>query len=71
MIRLLKAVGFVCFVLFLPIYPIFWLTCRLTAQQCPECGSKWKTELVGEWDGEMWECHSCGHYWEVPYRCDS
>lgn len=46
----------------------FWLLCRLTARRCPACRSKWRTELVGEWDGEMWACHACGHYWEVPCR---
>jgi hypothetical protein len=58
-------------VLLLPLYPILflhWLACRLHAQRCPECGSGWKTELVGEWGDEQWMCHHCGHGWFVPYR---
>mgnify|MGYP001609615102 CR=1 FL=1 len=51
--------------LFLPLYPLFWLSCRLRAQVCPKCGSKWRTELVGEWDCEMWDCHACGYQWET------
>lgn len=51
--------------LFLPFYPLFWVMCRLEAKPCPECGEKWFTELVGEWDGEQWRCSRCEHYWEV------
>lgn len=43
---------------------MFWLTCRVSAKRCPACGSKWQTELRGEWDGEMWTCHACSHNWE-------
>lgn len=42
-----------------------WLFCRLFAERCPRCGSKWDTELFGEWGGELWDCHACGHHWEV------
>lgn len=45
----------------------FWLSCRLGARKCPQCGSKWRTELRGEWGGEDWKCHACGHAWETPY----
>ena len=41
-----------------------WLSCRVTARRCPRCGSKWRTELVGEWDAEQWQCRRCGKYWE-------
>ena len=42
----------------------FWLRCRLTARPCPACGSRWRTELTGEWDGEEdWRCHACGRHW--------
>ncbi len=51
------------FFLYLPLAPGLWLYCRLTAQQCPNCKSKWRTELVGEWDGEDWHCHNCGQFW--------
>ena len=43
-----------------------WLLCRLTARRCPRCGSRWRTELVGEWETEAWACHACGYYWETP-----
>lgn len=43
-----------------------WVLARLTARRCPVCGSKWRTHLVGEWDGEMWSCRACDHYWESP-----
>jgi hypothetical protein len=55
----------VLFVLFLPFWPVFYLMCRLKAKQCPHCGEKWYTELVGEWDGEDWHCRTCGGYWTV------
>lgn len=45
---------------------LFWLVCRLKAQRCPRCGSRWQTELQGEWDGEMWHCHNCGLGWDYP-----
>lgn len=45
-----------------------WLACRLTAERCPECGSRWQTQLTGEWDGEEdWSCLACGYSWAVPY----
>jgi hypothetical protein len=53
------------YILMLPFWPLFWLSCRLKAKRCPNCGSKWQTELVGEWDCEMWRCHNCTHYWET------
>lgn len=56
------------FALFIPFWPLFWLMCRLHAQVCPQCGSKWQTELMGEWQGEHWKCHNCQHSWEVPYE---
>ncbi len=56
-----RALRLLCF----PMWPLFWLLCRLQSKQCPQCGSKWQTELVGEWDGQHWKCHSCGHYWET------
>lgn len=43
----------------------FWFMCRLTAERCPECGSKWQTELQGEWNGELWKCHCCQCCWET------
>lgn len=43
----------------------FWLSCRLTAKRCPQCSSKWQTELQGEWGGELWKCHACGCCWET------
>lgn len=49
------------------VLPLHWLLCRLTAERCPRCASKWRTELFGEWDGEMWDCRACGHYWDVRY----
>lgn len=51
---MLRVVRFVCGVLWLlmlPAWPFFWLMCRLQAEQCPRCGSRWRTTLVGEWDG--------------------
>lgn len=45
----------------------FWISCRMSARQCPACGEKWLTELVGEWDGEDWHCASCSHYWNRKY----
>lgn len=55
-----------CFLLLLcllPFWPLLWLSCRIGAARCPDCGSKWQTELMGEWDGEDWKCHNCGLYW--------
>ncbi len=52
-------------VLFLPLWPVFYYWCRMTAKPCPKCGEDWYTELVGEWDGEHWKCHTCKHYWET------
>lgn len=43
----------ILFIFMIPFWPIFWLDCRLSAKQCPQCQSKWRTELVGEWDGEI------------------
>ncbi len=63
--RILRVVNAVLFVLFIPFLPFFWLSCRLSAQRCPECGSKWQTELTGEWDGEDWHCHCCENRWIV------
>ena len=60
----LRALYAVLFVLFLPFWPVFWLQCRLSARPCPKCGESWRTELVGEWDCEMWKCRRCEHYWE-------
>lgn len=56
-------------VLVSPILALNWLLCRLEAKRCPKCGEDWWTTLVGEWDGEMWKCVSCGHCWETPYTC--
>lgn len=64
----MRIINAICFVLMLPFWPLFWLLCRLEAKPCPQCASQWRTELVGEWDGEMWKCHACGHYWETPYK---
>ncbi len=56
------------FLLLLPLWPLHWLLCRLTAERCPSCGSKWRTEKTGEWDGEEdWHCHRCGRWWAKPY----
>lgn len=52
----------------IPLLIIHYFICRLKAKECPECGEKWCTELVGEWDCEMWECQKCKHYWEVGYE---
>lgn len=63
-----QVIYWMCFLVALPIYPLFWLSCRLTAARCPKCGSKWKTELMGEWAHvEDWQCHSCNHWWFVRY----
>jgi hypothetical protein len=59
--------NFLCLLLYLPLFPFFWLLCRLEANRCPSCGSKWHTELMGEWGEEDWLCHWCGQYWSVPY----
>lgn len=58
----------VLFWLTLPLWPLFYLLCRLQARPCPRCGEKWHTELVGEWDGEDWKCRKCGNIWIVPYK---
>lgn len=43
---------------------LFWLPCRLRAARCPRCGSRWRTELYGEWGGdEQWDCRACGGHW--------
>lgn len=50
----------------LPLTLPFWLMCRFKAKRCPNCDSKWRTELVGEWDGEDdWHCHKCGQFWST------
>lgn len=52
--------------LFVVLRCLFWLICRLEAERCPECDSKWTTECMGEWAGdEDWQCHRCGHWWSV------
>lgn len=56
------------FVLCLPLLPALYLYSRMHAKPCPKCGENWYTELVGEWDGEMWKCWNCKHYWELPYN---
>jgi hypothetical protein len=61
----------VVFVVTTSIYWFHWLGCRLKAERCPRCGSKWQTELVGEWGAEQWQCHACDHYWERPYGGES
>lgn len=61
----MRTICTVLFVLTLPLYPLFWIMCRLQAKKCPRCGEKWFTELVGEWGGEQWRCARCGHYWET------
>lgn len=68
MLRIIERVLMIVMILIPPLWFAFWLTCRLGAKQCPKCGSKWRTELVGEWDGEMWDCHACGHHWETKYK---
>ncbi len=45
-----------------------WLLCRLTARKCPKCGSKWRTELRGEWGVEDWRCRRCDHWWTHEYE---
>lgn len=62
---LLRILDILLFPLFLPFWPLFWLMCRIEARRCPDCGSEWKTELVGEWDGEDWHCHACNNWWTV------
>jgi transposase-like protein len=45
-----------------------WFLCRVFAARCPLCGSKWRTELEGDWDGdEQWHCHACDHWWHKGY----
>jgi hypothetical protein len=61
----LKVLNALLLILYLPMAPFLWLFCRLTAQRCPTCGSTWRTEMVGEWDGEDWKCHKCGQFWTV------
>ncbi len=48
-----------------PLSLFFWLPNRMFAQRCPNCASIWRTELIGEWDGEDWHCHRCGQFWTV------
>ncbi len=55
----------VLWVLCLPLMPVFYLMCRLEAEQCPHCSESWYTELIGEWDGEQWRCMRCGKFWEI------
>lgn len=43
----------------------FWLMCRLMAERCPRCKSKWRTELHSEWECELWQCHACKNTWFV------
>jgi hypothetical protein len=61
------AVALLVFAVATGLLGLHWLCCRLNAERCPRCGSKWRTELVGEWGGEQWTCHACGHHWETPY----
>lgn len=64
----MRLLRFTLFVVCVPLWPVLYVACRLSAKTCPRCGERWFTELTGEWDGEMWECRRCGHYWETPYR---
>lgn len=68
LLRVLNIVGLVMCIVLLPMWPVLWLFCRLTSEQCPKCGSKWQTELTGEWDGEEWKCYNCNHTWITPYK---
>jgi hypothetical protein len=34
---------------------------------CPKCGAG-NPRLVGEWDGEMYECRHCGTPWDEVTR---
>lgn len=46
-----------------------WLLCRVIAEQCPRCGSRWMTALAGEWDCEEdWQCNNCRLLWSVKFR---
>lgn len=65
----MRIINTILFWLTLPLYPFFYILCRLEAKECPYCGEKWYTELVGEWDGEDWKCQTCGKYWQLPYGC--
>lgn len=49
----------------LPFTILFWPINRVFARRCPNCDSKWHTELIGEWQGEDWHCLACGHWWAV------
>lgn len=63
----MKTFFFIMEMLFLPLRPVLWVVCRLTAKPCPACGERYFTSLQGEWVGEEWKCARCGHYWEVPF----
>jgi hypothetical protein len=63
---LFRVVCPVLWVLAMPLWPLFWLSCRLSAEECPECHEDWNTELVGEWGGEDWHCRRCDLTWHVP-----
>ena len=65
--RFLSAISIALMVVFPPLLLLHWAMCRMWAKPCPNCGERWHTELVGEWQGEDWKCQTCGHYWEVPY----
>lgn len=41
-------------------FMIVWCLSRLTAERCPQCNSKFKTYILGDWDGqEEWKCETC------------
>lgn len=64
---MIRCIMLVLTIVFLPLYPFFWVLCRLTAKPCPACGEKYFTSLQGEWTAEEWKCARCGHFWEVPF----
>lgn len=71
MISVIRLISLVLFLVTLPLYPVFYLLCRLQAKPCPACDEDWYTELTGEWDGEDWHCMRCNHYWNEKYEAKS
>lgn len=61
----MRLVNVLMLILLTPMLPMLWLWCRVTAGRCPNCDSKWQTSLIGEWDGEDWNCRACGQFWTV------
>ncbi len=61
-------ISLLCSLILLPLWGPLWLICRLWARPCPNCQSRWSTELNGEWDGiEEWHCDRCGQWFDQTY----